>query len=243
MSKPTRLLGRLAAAALIAAIVGLAGCGGDRSGGPTGRPEDVVGAAPDLTLAAGTARVRINAPVAAAQGVVDLRAHSGRLSVSDVSFGKPADLLITGGTGYIKQASDRVWTVVDGSLPETLRGGNPFANLDLIRGTVHILSDGGGEVDGFSTIRYTLTIDPGQAITVTPPARQTALRSVLQGRTKLFTMDVWIDSKRLVRRVELSTDLRPTTPSTRSDRLPIATDVDYLAFGVAVPPVQAPPTA
>lgn len=243
MSKATRLLRRFGASALIVAVAGVAGCGGDRSGGPTGRPEDVVGAAPDATLAAGTARVRINAPEAEAQGVVDLAAHSGRLSVSDVSLGKPADLVITGGTGYIRRAPDRVWTVVDGSLPEALRGGNPFANLDLLRGTVHILSDGGGEVDGFSTIRYTLTIDPGQAVTVTPAVRQAALRSVLQGRTALFMMDVWIDSKRLIRRVELSTDLRPTTPSTRSDRLPIATDVDYLAFGVSVPPVQAPPTA
>jgi hypothetical protein len=55
-------------------------------------------------------------------------------------------------------------------------------------------------------------------------------------------MDVWIDSKLLIRRVEVSTDLRPTTPSTRSDRLPIATDVDYISFGVPVGPIQAPAT-
>jgi hypothetical protein len=37
-------------------------------------------------------------------------------------------------------------------------------------------------------------------------------------------------------------DLKSTTPSTRVDRMPIATDVDYLAFGESVPAVQAPPT-
>ena len=61
--------------------------------------------------------------------------------------------------------------------PGASQGGDPFANLDLLRGTVHILSDGGDEVDGASTIRYTLTIDPAQAISTTPPARQASLRT------------------------------------------------------------------
>jgi hypothetical protein len=216
------------------------GCGGDRSGGPAGRPEDVVSHAVGVTLAAATARITINAPSAAAHGVVDLRARSGQLTVSDVTLGRPAALLIAGAAGYLKQPPEQAWTALGATMPAALRGGDPFANIDLVRGTVHILSDGGGEVDGASTIRYTLTIDPQQALTTTPSERQGGLRAALQGRTSLFMMDVWIDSELLIRRVELSTDLRATTPSTRSDRAPIATDVDYVAFGVPVGAVQAP---
>jgi hypothetical protein len=87
-----------------------------------------------------------------------------------------------------------------------------------------------------------LTIAPDQALSETPPARQAALRRVLEGRTANFDIDVWIDSRLFVRRVEVAADLRPLTPVTRVDRLPVATDVNYLAFGVPVPPVQ-PPTA
>lgn len=238
----TRPRARLGAAVILAVVtIVAAGCGGDRSGGPIGSPEDIVTKAPDLTLAARTARVSINAPAATAQGVVDLITRSGRLRVTDVTLGMPADVVVVGERGYAKRASDPAWTAIAGALPEALRGGDPFANLDLVRGTVHILSDGGAEVDGASTLRYTLTIDPQQAIATTPPDRQAALRAVLQGRTALFMMDVWIDSKLLIRRVEVATDLRATTPSTRPDRLPIATDVDYITFGVPVGPIQAPP--
>jgi hypothetical protein len=218
----------------------LAGCSGDLSGGPSGRPEDVVGRAPDVTLAAGTAEIRINSPAASAQGVIDFATHTANLTVSDVTLSKPADLQIAGAKSYVRLASTSAWLPVDGSLPEALRGGDPFADLDLLRGTVHILSDGGGEVDGASTISYTLTIDPQQAITTTPPARQAELRAALQGRTALFMMQVWIDSTLRVRRVEVSTDLTATTQATRSDRYLIATDVDYLSFGVAAPQLAVP---
>jgi hypothetical protein len=125
-------------------------------------------------------------------------------------------------------------------VPNVLTGGDPFANLDLLRGTVHILSDGGAEVDGASTIRYTLRIDPTRALAATPPDRQADLRRVLQGRAAVFTMDVWVDSAGRARRLEVPTDLRATTPLTRVDRLPIATDVDYAAFGVTVGDVTPP---
>jgi hypothetical protein len=199
--------------------------------------------APDVTLSAGTAQVRINSPSATATGVVDLQTQSGRLSVSAPGVPKPADLLISAGTGYVKQPTDATFVRLDAAVPEVLRGGDPFANLDLVRGTVHILSDGGNEVDGASTLRYTLTIDPQQAVSTTPPSRQAELRAVLGNRTALFPIDVWIDSTRHIRRVEVPTDLVPTTPPTRVDRLPIASDVDYLAFGVPVGPIAAPSTA
>jgi hypothetical protein len=231
---------RVAAISVLVLVVVAAGCGGDKSGGPTGAPEDVVTRAPDITLGAGTARIKINSPSATASGVVDLRNESGQLSVSAPGVPKPAVLLISGGTGYVKQVTDAGFVRLDAAVPEVLRGGDPFADIDLVRGTVHILSDGGNEVDGASTIAYTLTIDPQQALSTTPPARQAELRAVLENRTALFPIEVWIDSTLHIRRVEVPTDLIPTTPPTRVDRLPIASDVDYQAFGVPVGPTPAP---
>jgi hypothetical protein len=219
---------------------GLAACGSAGSAGPIGAPQDVVTQAPNVTLAQATAQVKINSPGAAAHGVVDFRSRSGRLTVSATESSKPADLLITDSVGYIKRVSDPGYLNLGTTVPAALSGGDPFAGLDLIRGTVHILSDGGGEVDGLSTIRYTLTIDPGQALSTTPRERQPSLRQLLVGRTATFPIDVWIDSKLLVRRVEVPTDLRPMTPVTRVDRMPVATDVDYMAFGVPIAPVQRP---
>jgi hypothetical protein len=80
-------------------------------------------------------------------------------------------------------------------------------------------------------------------VSTTPPARQAELRAVLENRTALFPIDVWIDSTLHIRRVQVPTDLIPTTPATRVDRLPIATDVDYVAFGVPVGPTPAPSPA
>jgi len=239
MSVSTRPRDWLSAAVILAIVA--AGCGGDRSGGPAGSPEDIVARAPDLTLAARTARVLIYAPAAEARGVVDLVARSAQLSMTDLPLAQPAELIIEGGRGYAKRSSDAEWTSIAGTLPWSLSGGDPFSNLDLLRGTVHILSDGGAEVDGASTLRYTLTVDPGLALATTPPERRGALRGVLQGRTAQFMMDVWIDSKLLIRRIEVATNLKPTTLSTRADRMPIATDVDYVSFGVPVGPIRQPP--
>jgi hypothetical protein len=231
-------------AAVAALTVAATACGGDHTGGPTGAPEDVVTHALAVTMAAQTARIRIISPTTEADGVVDLATRSGQLTVSesDVGVTKPSDLLISGGDGYIKRPTDPGYVNIGAAVPTALRGGDPFADLDLVGGTVHILSDGGEEAEGASTIRYTLTIAPDQAMSETPPARQAALRGVLGGRTADFNIDVWIDSQLFLRRVEVPADLRPLTPVTGVDRLPVVTDVNYLAFGVPVPPVEPPPT-
>ncbi len=227
-------------AVIAVAAVTITNCGGDKSGGPRGTPTDVVNQAPAATRAAGTARITINAPTAAANGVVDLKARSGRLTVTAARVAAPADLVVVAGTGYLVTQAPGTVTRLDAALPEVLRGGDPWAGLDLINGAVHIRSDGGNEVEGASTIGYTLNIDPQQAIDTTPPDRQPQVRAVLQGRTAMFQIRVWIDGQLRFRRIEVPTDLRLTTPATRVDRLPIAADVDFVAFGVPVGPVIAP---
>jgi hypothetical protein len=90
-----------------------------------------------------------------------------------------------------------------------------------------------------------LTIDPQQAIETTPRARQAAVTTLLAGRTKLFTIEVWIDSHYRIRSIEVAADLTDfsgETPPTRIDGATIATDVDFVSFGVSVPPLTVPAT-
>jgi hypothetical protein len=230
--------------ALAVALLGLSSCGGDKSGGPVGAPEDIVGRAPDTTLAAGTAQIYITSPTAEAKGVIDLRSRDGRLSLSARGHPVPADVLISGGHGYVKAAADSGYAPLAAAVPQVLQGGDPWADIDLIRGTVHILSNAGGEVEGVSTIGYTLTVDPQQAIETTPSARQDAVRAVLSGRTAMFQMEVWIDSQFRLRRIEVPTDFsfKSVTPPTRVDGATIASDVDFVTFGVPVGPITPPPT-
>jgi hypothetical protein len=230
--------GRVTSVTLVAVLLTFSGCAGDRSGGPSGRPDQVVGQAADRTLAAGTAQIKIASPEGDAAGVVDFQARSGRLTVHEPRQRQAVSVLIAAGTGYLNRGSG--WQGLPSVVPDSLVGGDPFANLDLLRGALHILSDGGAEVDGSSTIRYTLTIDPARALAATPPDRRADVSRILQGRRTGFTMDVWVDSLGRARRVEVPTDLQATTPATRVDRLPVATDVDYVAFGVTVGDISAP---
>jgi hypothetical protein len=231
--------------ALGGALLGLVSCGGDKTGGPVGAPEEVVGRAPDTTLAARSAEIFITAPSANARGVIDLAARDGRLAVLAPGHPKPADLLIVGGVGLVKGVSDPGYAALATAVPAVLPGGDPWAAIDLIRGTVHILSNGGSAIEGASTIGYTITVDPQQAIDTTPASRQDALRSALGGRRAMFNMEVWIDSHFHLRRIEVPADLtfKSTTPPTRVDGATIATDIDFVTFGVPVPDVTAPPTA
>lgn len=207
-----------------------------------GAPEDVVGRSPDATLAARTAEVFITAPSANARGVIDLAGRDGRLAVLAPGHPVAADLLIVDGAGYVKGASEPGYSSLGTSLPQVLPGGDPWAAIDLIRGTVHILSNGGGAIEGASTIGYTITVDPQQAIDTTPAARQAAVRAALGGRTAMFKMEVWIDSLLHLRRIEVPVDFsfKSTTPPTRVDGATIATDIDFVTFGVPAPGVTPP---
>ncbi len=228
-----------------------AACGG--ASGPVGDPTTIVTHAPDTTLAAGSAQIEVDGPNAVTKGAVDLGSGDADYTVTIApgyerlgQTGQESGRLITAGgavyfqpaaaAGSSKGAPPPAWQRLPAGTPPGLastvmRWGDPIAAIDLLRGTQHILSDGGQEVRGASTARYTLQIDPSQAIEATPPARQPALKALLGGRTDFFNVDVWIDSKDRVRRVQVPTDLTHKTPATRPDFLPIADTVDFIAFG------------
>jgi hypothetical protein len=228
--------------AIAVALLVFVTCGGDKTGGPSGAPEVVVGRAPDMTMAAGTAQVIITSPTANAHGAIELGTRDGKLAVLAPGYPKAVDLLVVEDRGYLKASSATSYTPLAGSMPQVLPSGDPWADIDLVRGSVHILSDGGGEVDGASTIGYTLTVDPQQAIETTPAPRQAALRALLGGRSTMFKMTVWIDSQLRLRRIEVPADFSfPTvTPPTRVDGATIGTDVDFVTFGVPAPAVTLP---
>lgn len=232
---------------LVIALLGLASCSGnENTGGPLGTPQYVVTRAPDTTLSQGTAKVLATCPMAEYTGTINLNTLDGDLAVSAPGNVKPADLLVVGGAGYVTQTGDRAYFPLGSidPMPTILAGSDPWADLDLIRGTVHILSDGGGEIDGVSTISYTINVDPAQAIADTPLPRRAAIRALLAGRTSQFQVTIWIDSAYRVRRVEVPTafNFPKITPLTRNDGSYIVCDVDFVTFNVPMKAVAVPPT-
>jgi hypothetical protein len=236
------------------ALLALAGAACGAAPGPVGDNTTIVTHAPDTTLATGSAQVIIAGPNAAASGLVDLGSGDADYVVTVAPGHERPDLQsghlrTVGATVYFQPAEEKgrptpAWQRLSPGAPPGLastglRFGDAIADIDLLRGTQHILSDGGGEVRGASTARYTLDIDPAQAIETTPTARLPALKALLGGRTDLFQVDVWIDGKDRVRRVQVPTDLTHHTPATRPDFLPVADTIDFVLFG---PPVRlAPP--
>lgn len=217
--------------------VGLASCGGDRSGGPKGEPAAVVGSAPDKTLDARTARVTIDGETVTATGVVDLAATTAKLQ-----FRPGPALIVASGSTFVMTAQDR-WRMIAGvnQLPASLEGANPLLAIDLLRGVVSIDPYGGAEVRGASTIRYTVKIDPAQAIAEAPADRADSLRQSLAGTgAGQIKAEVYIDTAGRIRRVQLPAQLKSGPPVTRVDGEMRGSTIDYDDFGVAVD-VTAPP--
>jgi hypothetical protein len=216
----------------------------------------IVTKAPDASLSAVSAQIEVDGPNAETIGVVDLGSGNSDYTVTIApgyeNFAQIGQMSgqwrTVGGAVYFQPAPnpdakkgapsppwERLRTGAPPGLANTvMKYGDPIAAIDLLRGTQHILSDGGAEVRGVSTARYTLQIDPTQAIEATPPARQPALKALLGGRTDFFNVDVWIDGQDRVRRVQVPIDLTDKTPATRPDFMPIADTVDFITFGAPV---------
>lgn len=122
----------LTCAALV--VTGLAGCGKDRTGGPRGTPDAVVGGAAAATFRAGRADVEAATSVTTSTGWVDLTHRQAHVSVA----GRDA-----------------------AAAPVLLR--DPLLAIELLRGATQIEEYGGVEMRGASTIRYQFEVDPGRA--------------------------------------------------------------------------------
>lgn len=186
-------------------LVVLAACGRGEPG-PTAAPATVVRAAPDATLAAGSATVQSSGPYVSAEGTVEFA--SGR-----------DDLKIAG-----RDTTSIPWGVTQ-----------PVAALDLLRGVVRIDAYGGSQVQGIGTKRYQLDVDLNTAIRATPENRRADLL-LLEGKLgadNLLWVDVFVDSAGLVRRILLPVRTASERPYGDSKLIPQLVSVDFFDFGKA----------
>ena len=183
-----------------------AACAGGGDAGPTAKPDTVVAAAPDTTMAAHTARVVGAAPNVTATGRVDFLTGADRLRVRGL---KPDDPPFG-----VEQ---------------------PAAVIDLLRGVVHVRAYGGAEVQGEGTKRYEVDIDLAKAIRATPEARRADLRVLdgLVGPDDELWADVFVDRTGRVRRVLLPVHTESNRPYGDDQSIPQMVSVDYSDFGSA----------
>lgn len=208
-------------------------CGGDRSGGPKGTPQEIVTASPDRTVAAGRVHVVIAGAKASATGTVDL----GR-GVAELDVTPDRRVVLSGPTAFVApKGTDGPWKQQDALevFPPTLEAADPFVAIDLIRGVTKIVPWGGAEVRGASAFRYQVEIDPRKAAGAAPAERVALLNRVAEeAGSGVIKGDVFIDSAGRIRRVQLPAELHTGTPPTRVDGEVIAVTIDFSDFGTPV---------
>lgn len=184
-----------------AALLGVAACGSDRTGGPRGEPVAVVDAAPDRTIAAGRARFDATAPDAARSGTV----------------------VFDGGETTGEATGPNA-----GAHPELA---DPGSVVDLVRGAISPVAYGGAAVRGVSTFRYEVVINVERSVAETPPARRARMEEFARalGGAALYA-DVWIDGDGRLVRVQLPVEKTTQRPPDRARELPRLITVDYFDF-------------
>lgn len=189
-------------AMVVVVALGSVACGSDRTGGPRGTPEAVVGAAADDTIAAGGASFEASAPDAERTGAVEF-AGEGRVSVASSA----------------RNAAGH---------PELV---DPRSVVDLLRGALAPVSYGGAAVRGTSTFRYETVINVERAVAETPTARRPRMEKFAQALgAPAFYADVWIDAAGRLRRVQVPVEKTTRRPPDRSPVLPRLVTVDYFAY-------------
>jgi hypothetical protein len=189
---------------LAVALVGACGSGkGDP--GPTGKPSDVVAAAPDITFQSLSAHVVGAAPGYNAVGLVRFGQPEPKFTITGLKKDKPAPF------GVLQ----------------------PGAVIDLLRGVVHVTSYGGAQVQGAGTKRYEVDIDLFKAIAATPEPRRAVLHLLdgAVGTDNQIWADVFIDSNGRVRRVLLPVHTEAERPYGEDKHIPQLVSVDYSDFG------------
>lgn len=249
-SPRVRAAGMLAVA-LAASVIGVA-CQAAPGASLRGAPIDVIHAAADRTLAAGTATVGVSLGVATGpglvgSGVVDFRHSSGELTFQRTgSEARTRDrfrLVVQGATGYLAGTGLGSATWLGGPLPAVATAARariaplddllvrPGAGLALgfLRGAEKVLPYGGEEVEGTSTLRYSFVVDLAAAVAASPPDQRPALEAAAGfiGAVQ-EPADVWLDGSGRVRRVQFATNPRLRTTTTKGAFF--AEDGEFISF-------------
>jgi hypothetical protein len=190
--------------ALCFVAFGAAACGGGGDAGPTGRPDAVVAAAPDVTSGTKSAHVVGAAPGVTATGRVDFTTSGDTLTVRGQKRATPP-------FGVTQ----------------------PAAMIDLLRGVVHVRSYGGAEVQGEGTKRYEVDIDVAKAVTAAegPTREQLRLLDERVGADHQIWADVFVDGAGRVRRILIPVHTESDRPYGASQIIPQMVSVDYSDFG------------
>lgn len=234
-------------AAAFVAVVGGAGLVACNQPGPTGSTEEVIRRAPDLTVAAGPARISIDQGGTHAEGVVDLRGDRLKVTVTTTAAGGPGpatEVIAVGPDVWSRQRGAAVWSRAQWPAPGLLSlpgvaSGDPRSLVALVRGTSDIEPYGGVQVRRVSAIRYDLRTDPQQAARASEAAVP-ALDALAAAVDHTVRLSCYVDGDGRIRRIDVPEDLKRTTPATRPDGAPVVTTVDFLSFG-ATDPIAPPP--
>lgn len=225
-----------AAALVVVAAASMSGCGASGSGVSAAGALEVVRAAPDRTIAAGTARFRAAAGPSSLEGVVDLVSGRAQARLRTPETGDGAGLPVE--LDYARAYVDGLppapaagvappWLLGPGAQP-----GNPLTALDLLRGAVEAEPYGGTALYSVPTFRYQITVDRAAAVVALGERRGPAVIAATTGTGQL-PADVWLDAEGRVRRVQFGNDLAVATTTTDRRGFPVATTVDLFDFGLA----------
>ncbi|MDQ1402779.1 MAG: hypothetical protein QOG03_1095 [Actinomycetota bacterium] len=163
--------------------------------------------APTKTLAARRAQVAVATPTGTLTGVLSPSAAGGTIGSHLVEPGAAA-----------------------GSLPELLAA-SPYLAIDLVRGRTRVETYGGAEVRGHSTFRYDLDVSPADALGLAPEGRRPAIRALMaQMRSPTLFVDVWVDERGRLLRVQLPADPNEKRPGYLGGKLVAFVTVDLFGF-------------
>ena len=223
------LMRRLAFGALVLALAA-AGCGG--GGGKQSAPKvvsgDLIAAAAVKSERAGSveADFKISGPslTGSGSGVFNTGAsRTGQLSMKVTVRGMevPIDTVITGNVLYMRSpvfaqlhlSGDKQWVKLDLAQLARQRGidlsslantsPTPTSALSYLRGSGKVEEVGHESIDGVDTTHYKAIVDLRKAAANTDEATREALRRVIQtSGVKKLPIDVWIDGKGFVRKVQ-----------------------------------------
>jgi hypothetical protein len=170
-------------------------------------PETVVARSRARTLAPQRARVAVATTARTLEGVLTPRSAGGDLA------GRPVDV-----------------ATATGSFAEMLSA-DPYLAIDLVEGRTHVETYGGAEVRGASAFRYDLDVSPAKALGLAPPARKAPIEALarLMRRPTLF-VDVWVDGRGRLVRIQLPADPNETRPGYTGGKLVDFVTVDLYGF-------------
>lgn len=221
---------------MLAVIAGA--CSSDSGGSASSSsPQGILAAAPAKTIAAGSAKIAVDAAVQgqtkgsfAGEGVFAFPKEQGRLELDLGPLGLAGagktEVLLDGDLVYLKLGGalpglgQKPWVRIDlGQLKEgqgdsiealrQLRANDPRAVINELRGVTGDAKKVGTEtVRGTSTTRYKATVDLEKAAAASPAGARDNLREVArQLGTPKLAVDAWLDADGVLRRLRYMINL------------------------------------